>query len=121
VPFDLQRVMFITTANVIDTIPPPLRDRMEVIELAGYTEEDKLEIARTGHLIPKQLEENGLTPENLRFNRRRARRDHRSYTARGRPPKSRARDRPRVPEGRPGDHPKAAPNPVTCTVESVHE
>jgi ATP-dependent Lon protease len=66
VPFDLSRVMFITTANVLDPIPAPLRDRMEVIELAGYTEEEKLEIARR-HLIPKQLRENGLTAENLRF------------------------------------------------------
>jgi len=66
VPFDLQRVMFVTTANVLDPIPPALRDRMEVIELAGYTEEEKLEIARR-HLIPKQLRENGLREENLRF------------------------------------------------------
>jgi ATP-dependent Lon protease len=66
VPFDLQRVMFVTTANVLDPIPPALRDRMEVIELAGYTEEEKLEIARR-HLIPKQLRENGLQEENLRF------------------------------------------------------
>jgi ATP-dependent Lon protease len=58
--------MFVTTANVLDTIPPPLRDRMEVIELAGYTEEEKLEIARR-HLIPKQLSENGLSAEKLRF------------------------------------------------------
>jgi ATP-dependent Lon protease len=66
VPFDLSKVMFVTTANVLDPVPPPLRDRMEVIELAGYTEEDKVEIARR-HLIPKQLGENGLTDENLRF------------------------------------------------------
>ncbi|HLK10481.1 MAG TPA: endopeptidase La [Candidatus Binatia bacterium] len=66
VPFDLSRVMFVTTANVLDPIPAPLRDRMEVIELAGYTEHEKLEIARR-HVIPKQLRENGLTPENLRF------------------------------------------------------
>src|SRR5438874_1556675 len=66
VAFDLSRVMFVTTANVLDPIPPPLRDRMEVIELAGYTEEEKLQIARR-HLIPKQLRENGLREENLRF------------------------------------------------------
>jgi ATP-dependent Lon protease len=66
VPFDLSRVMFVTTANVLDPIPAPLRDRMEVIELAGYTEEEKVQIARR-HLIPKQLHEHGLTDENLRF------------------------------------------------------
>jgi len=66
VPFDLSRVMFITTANLLDPIPPPLRDRMEVIELAGYTEEDKLEIARR-HLIPKQVKENGLPDAQISF------------------------------------------------------
>ena len=66
VPFDLSRVMFVTTANLLDPIPPPLRDRMEVIELAGYTEEDKLEIARR-HLIPKQIRENGLQPGQVKF------------------------------------------------------
>ncbi len=59
VTFDLSKVMFITTANVPDTILPPLRDRMETLEIAGYTEEEKLEIAKR-HLIPKQLDEHGL-------------------------------------------------------------
>jgi ATP-dependent Lon protease len=58
--------MFITTANQLEPIPPPLRDRMEVIELSGYTEEEKLEIARR-HLIPKQIMENGLDPEQIGF------------------------------------------------------
>jgi len=66
VPFDLSKIMFVTTANQLDPIPPPLRDRMEVIELAGYTEEDKLEIARR-HLIPRQVRENGLPEGHVSF------------------------------------------------------
>lgn len=65
-PFDLSRVFFITTANMLDTIPPPLRDRMEVIELGGYTEAEKVEIARK-HLVPKQITEHGLTRKQINW------------------------------------------------------
>jgi ATP-dependent Lon protease len=66
VPFDLSEVLFLTTANVLDPIPPPLRDRMEVLELAGYTEEEKLKIAFE-HLIAKQVKNHGLTAEHVEF------------------------------------------------------
>lgn len=66
-PFDLSRVFFVTTANRLDTIPAPLRDRMEVIELGGYTELEKVEISKR-HLIPKQIEEHGLKKSQIAFN-----------------------------------------------------
>jgi len=66
VPFDLSKVMFITTANMLETVPGPLRDRMEIITLSGYTEEEKLNIAKR-HLLAKELTAHGLTGENLTF------------------------------------------------------
>jgi ATP-dependent Lon protease len=68
VTFDLSNVIFMTTANVLDTVQSALRDRMEVIRLAGYTEEEKLEIARR-HLLPKQMEENGVSARDLNISR----------------------------------------------------
>jgi ATP-dependent Lon protease len=66
VPFDLSKVMFITTANILDTIPPALRDRMEVIELLGYTPDEKVKIARR-YLIPRQREAHGISAEQISF------------------------------------------------------
>ncbi len=68
VPFDLSNVMFITTANVLDTIPPALRDRMEVINLLGYTEDDKIKIANR-YLVPRQRKAHGLKAEQIIFSR----------------------------------------------------
>jgi ATP-dependent Lon protease len=79
IPFDLSRTMFITTANMLDTIPGPLRDRMEVIELPGYTEDEKLMIAKE-HLIEKQLEAHGLTGDDLELTDDAIRNVIRSYT-----------------------------------------
>jgi len=66
VPFDLSKVLFICTANMLDTVPPPLIDRMELIPLHGYSEEEKLHIAER-YLIPRQIKENGITPEQIEF------------------------------------------------------
>jgi ATP-dependent Lon protease len=66
VPFDLSKVMFVTTANTLDTVPGPLRDRMETIQLAGYTEEEKLQIARR-YLVPRQIERSGLKRSQVSF------------------------------------------------------
>lgn len=79
VPFDLSNVMFITTANVQHSIPRPLLDRMEVIYISGYTEEEKVQIALR-HLMPKQLKEHGLTPEMLSISENTVRRLIREYT-----------------------------------------
>ncbi len=80
VPFDLSRALFITTANILDTVPAPLRDRMEIIELAGYTEEEKVHIANQ-HLIPKQTADHGLAlGEHLRWTDEALRHLVRGYT-----------------------------------------
>ncbi len=79
VPFDLSEVLFITTANVLDPVPPALRDRMEVLEIAGYTEEEKLEIA-VAHLVDKQVKNHGLSSDHIRFTPDALRQVIRGYT-----------------------------------------
>ena len=79
VPFDLSQVMFITTANLLDPIPAPLQDRMEILKLSGYTETEKVRIAQ-GYLIPRQLRENGLRSIELSFTDGALRRMIRDYT-----------------------------------------
>jgi ATP-dependent Lon protease len=79
VPFDLSRVVFITTANMLDTVPGPLRDRMEIIALSGYTAGEKLEISRR-YLVRRQLEANGLKPEQVEIEDAALRRIIEGYT-----------------------------------------
>ena len=79
VPFDLSKVLFICTANMLDTVPPPLLDRMEIIPLQGYSEEEKLHIANR-YLIPRQVKENGITSEQIEFPEEAVRHIIRHYT-----------------------------------------
>ncbi len=79
VPFDLSQVMFIATANLLEPIPAPLQDRMEILKLSGYTESEKVHIAQ-GYLIPRQLRENGLWPEEINFTEEALRKIIQDYT-----------------------------------------
>ncbi len=102
VDYDLSDVMFVTTANTL-RMPQPLMDRMEIIRLPGYTEDEKVEIAKR-HLIPKQIKAHGLKKDEWSDHRRRAARSHPLLHARGRRAQSRARDRQPDPQGDQG-HP----------------
>ena len=111
-PFDLSRVMFICTANVLDTIPGPLRDRMEVIQLPGYTAQEKLQIARR-YLVARQLAATGLLPEQCEITDDALIGDHRRLHARGRRAQPRARDRQRYAATSRCASPKAAWSAMT--------
>ena len=101
VEFDLSQVFFIATANVLHTLPPPLLDRMEVIRISGYTEQEKTEIAKR-HLVVKQIESVGLKPDkHIEFTAEGIRAIIRAVHPGSRGAQSRARDRQYLPEGRP--------------------
>ena len=102
VPFDLTKVMFITTANLLDPVPPALKDRMEVITLSGYTSEEKEHIANR-FLIPREIEENGLDATPPVFEEA-DRQDHRRLYAGGRSAQPAAHHRLHLPQSSQGNH-----------------
>ena len=124
VEYDLSKVMFIATANVVHPIPPALKDRMEIISLSGYTPNEKLAIARQ-FLVPKQVKENGLTAEQARLRRLGALRPHREVHPRGGRAEPRARDRLGLPEDRPQGRRRGAKDeakgPITVTAENLSD
>ncbi|MHB0868902.1 MAG: endopeptidase La [Chloroflexota bacterium] len=119
VPFDLSRVMFVTTANNLDAIPGPLLDRMEVLELAGYTEEEKLHIAER-YLVPKQLRAHGLTPGELILDEGSLRAIIRDYT-REAGVRNLERQIATVCRKTARQLAEGAKGPMTVTAESIHD
>ena len=115
VELDLSDVLFIATANVVETIPGPLLDRMEVVRLDGYTEDEKVVIARD-HLLPAQLERNGLRSRRRRRARRHAPPHRRRLHARGGRAEPRARAREAAAQGR-GTRSRPTPRVVPITVD----
>ena len=124
VEYDLSQVLFVATANVLHTIPGPLQDRMEILRLHGYTEVEKLEIAKQ-YLVKKQREGTGLTEEQIVFEDSALEGDHSRLHARGRRAQPGARDRQRLPQGRAqgrAERPRAARDVHrTVTDETLEE
>ena len=121
-PFDLSKVLFITTANQLEPIPAPLRDRMEIICLAGYTIEEKLHIARN-YLVPRQLDANGLKPKQVAFKDEAIVEIISSYTREAGRAQPGARDRHRLPQARARGRRGASGSRkrFTVNVKRVHE
>ena len=118
-PFDLSKVLFITTANALDTVPRPLLDRMEVLRLSGYSEEEKAQIA-TRYLLPRQLNETGLKPEDLTIPAETLRKPSAATHAR------QVRDAgtgvgPHCSQGRPASFAEGRREPITVRVEDLQE
>ena len=117
-PFDLSKVFFIATANQLGPIPPPLRDRMEIISLAGYSDREKLEIAKR-YLVPRQIKENGLKPEQLKITDDCDRIDRRALHARSRRAPAGTQHRQRGAQGRAEDCAGAKRKAVTVDAEDI--